>query len=834
MTVNFNGGRNCGALLLALGFAAACSFAPEARGESPGVVFTTVATFANTNNGANPYDAPTRGADGALYGTTPYGGSNNVGVVFKVATNSAAVVTLHVFDTTNGSYPVAPLVFGLDGNLYGVTTGGGSNNLGAIFAITTNGAFRMLYSFGAATNAQGSSLDGSAPNGGMVLGRDGNFYGTTSAGGATNAGTVFRFSTNGGFATLHSFTGADGEYPYTAPLVEGGDGVFYGTTAGGGGGGAGTVYQITADGTLATLVDFNVTNGQAPRAGVCFGADGNLYGTTVYGGAKGTGTAFQVTTNGVLATLFQFTNSSNGVYPLGAMVAGPNNDLYGATYAGGQNGRGTVYQLGTNGALTTLHSFAAGADGADPFGGVIRDANGNLYGTAYSGGVGAGKKAGYGIVYRLGFNPVISITLPTANESWSNTVLTATGTAGGYLGVAAVFYSLDGEAWASATLAPNGSNWTAGLAVSPGTNTLQAYAVDDGGNVSPIARARFIGVLSSPLTVRTNGSGTVNPNYNNTPLRIGASYEMTARAAAGFGLVDWTGGNGNVVTNGATLEFVMASNLVFTANFADITKPAVTIVAPTGNQKWSNAVFTVSGKASDNVAVSNVFYSLDGANWASPATTNRWTNWTASVTLAPGTNTLQAYAVDTSGNVSATETVKFVYILAAPLTVLTNGRGSVNPNYNNALLPIGATDAMTATAATGFGFVNWTDGNGNAVTNGATLRFVMESNLVLVAHFADITKPTVTIVSPVANQKTTNSVFSATGKASDNVAVANVFYSLNAAGWANPATTNHWTNWTVSVPLAPGTNTLSAYAVDTSGNLSATNTVKLKRVSGSP
>jgi hypothetical protein len=136
---------------------------------------------------------------------------------------------------------------------------------------------------------------------------------------------------------------------------------------------------------------------------------------------------------------------------------------------------------------------------------------------------------------------------------------------------------------------------------------------------------------------------------------------MTAKTNVGFAFGGWTG---SITTNSPKLTFIVASNLVFNANFTDIARPTNAIAAPAANQHLSNAVFTVTGKAGDNVAVSNVFYSLDNSGWSNAVTANKWTNWTAQVTLTPGTNTVAAYAVDTSGNVSKTNTVSFVYVVS--------------------------------------------------------------------------------------------------------------------------------------------------------------------------
>src|ERR1039457_234138 len=305
----------------------------------------------------------------------------------------------------------------------------------------------------------------------------------------------------------------------------------------------------------------------------------------------------------------------------------------------------------------------------------------------------------------------------------SDLVFTVTGKAGDNVSVANVFYSLNGSGWAPAVTANNWSNWTAQVTLVPGTNTIQAYAVDTVGNFSTTNKASLVYILSASLTVSTNGNGTISPNYNGALLQIGSTYTVTATASAGFGFTGWTGSS---TTNGATLKFLMASNLTFTANFVDTARPTNGISSPTANQHWSNAVFTVSGKARDNVAVANVFYSLNGSGWAPAVTANNWTNWTAEVTLTPGANTIQAYAMDTVGNFSTTNKVSLVYILSASLTVSTNGNGTISPNYNGALLQIGANYSMTATASAGFGFTGWT---GSSTTNGATLKFVMASNL---------------------------------------------------------------------------------------------------------
>lgn len=259
----------------------------------------------------------------------------------------------------------------------------------------------------------------------------------------------------------------------------------------------------------------------------------------------------------------------------------------------------------------------------------------------------------------------------------------------------------------------------------------------------------------------------------------------------------------------------------------DTTRPTVTITTPVANAHLSNQMATVTGKASDNVSVASAWVSSDGVNWLTATGT---TNWTAAVPLNPGANTILAYAVDTSGNVSLTNKVNVTYIVSAVLTVQTNqpGWGTVSPSYNNTSLQISNTYTITATAKPGFAFTNWTDG-GTVLTNKPTLKFTMESNLVFIANFVDVQKPTISITNIPVSGKVSNDTFTVKGKAGDNVGVASVWYNLNNGGWSNIGmdSSNNFTNWNVDLTLLPGLNTIAAYAVDAAGNVSLTNTVRV-------
>ena len=421
--------------------------------------------------------------------------------------------------------------------------------------------------------------------------------------------------------------------------------------------------------------------------------------------------------------------------------------------------------------------------------------------------------------------PTNIITSPTPGQLWSNAAFTVTGTATDNVAVSNVLYSLNNAAWTDTVTTNNWVNWTAVVNLIAGTNTIQAYAVDTSGNISATNSVSFVAVLSTVLTVHTNGKGIVSPNYNGVLLQIGNIYSMTATAGPGFAFTNWTG---SLTTNNATLIFTMASNLTFTANFVDTIKPTLSITNLTSGQRLSNATFTVKGTASDNWMVSNVWCQIDGLGWNSATNINNWTNWAVGVTLVPGTNMVQAYAVDTSGNVSTTKSVSFQYVVTNLLAVRATGLGTISPNYSNAWLEIGRNYSMTATPASGFVVTNWTISTnwlGGRITNNATVQFMMASNLTLQVTFADVTKPTLSITAPTSGQKMTNALANVKGTASDNWGVTNVWYQLNGGTWSLATSTNGWTNWTVALTLVAGTNTVKAYAVDLGANLSATNSV---------
>ena len=423
--------------------------------------------------------------------------------------------------------------------------------------------------------------------------------------------------------------------------------------------------------------------------------------------------------------------------------------------------------------------------------------------------------------------PTASITNLPVSGIVSNSYFTIQGKASDNVGLANVYYNLNDNGWIPATPAGDFSHWSAGLSLRPGVNYIAISAQDVSGNSSLTTTSRLTYVVSGPLSVQINGNGgIIVPNYNNALLQIGANYAVTAYARPGFAFTNWTDGNGNLIASSPLLRFAMSPNLVLIANFVDIARPLVSVTNLPLSGIVSNNSFTLMGRASDNVQVANVFYQVNNNGWLPAGTTNSWTNWSQQVSLNPGINSIGISAQDSSGNYSLSNTFRLTYVVSGVLHVQTNGLGTVSPAVDGAWLQIGKQYSLTATPGAGCVFSNWTDATGTVLTNRPTLTFLMASNLVFTAQFVDVAKPVLFVSSPLSGTIATAEYFRAYGRASDNAGIAYVRCQLNGGNWYSADLTNNGANWSTILDLTPGTNYFAAYAVDTSGNLSATNLAK--------
>jgi uncharacterized repeat protein (TIGR03803 family) len=367
----------------------------------------------NGHDGAFPPGGVTRDAAGNLYGAAGYGGSYGYGAVFELAPQGNGLYTekiLHSFNliSTDGIYPYSGVILDSAGNIYGTTSGDGgpdacgTYNCGTVYELVrqTNGEFkeRIIHAF------QNDGVDGNNPLAGLALDAAGNLYGTTQLGGTLGQGTVFELIPKSGGWTeriLYSFddliSHTDGEQP-RAPLAFSPAGTLIGTTTQGGRTNNGTLFELTqtAGGWTETVIHsftLGEGDGAAPSAGVTFDASGNFYGTTGAGGAYGYGMVYEFVAQaggGYRETiLHSFANGTDGNEPYGGVVFDASGNLYGTTVTGGSYSNGTLFKLTPRSGVwteTILCSFATG--GYNPDGNIALDSSGNVYGTTQFGGSG--------------------------------------------------------------------------------------------------------------------------------------------------------------------------------------------------------------------------------------------------------------------------------------------------------------------------------------------------------------------------------------------------------------------------------------------------------------
>lgn len=351
--------------------------------------------------------------------------------VFAVAATVAATAQTYTklfdFTQTTGLLPSGPLVQGMNGNLYGVTSQGGGPSrcpsgaagCGTVFEITPEGQLTTLYNFCQQTYC----ADGAYPWNGLVLATNGNFYGTTNDGGAMGGGTIFEITPEGKFTRLHSFCSSkksascpDGESPFGA-LMQAANGNLYGVTDGGGDytncpgrpGGCGLIFQITMAGKYNTFHIFPCStrtecpDGALPQTGLIQATNGNYIGTTAEGGQNRAGFVYEITPGDKLAILYNFCSQadcSDGSVVVGPPIQAADGTLYGLTQFGGTYGSGVIYDLTLTKKFTDLYDFCVTGCLADPTG-LLQATDGNFYGITDFGGTSTFCGGGCGVLYQM-------------------------------------------------------------------------------------------------------------------------------------------------------------------------------------------------------------------------------------------------------------------------------------------------------------------------------------------------------------------------------------------------------------------------------------------------
>jgi uncharacterized repeat protein (TIGR03803 family) len=366
---------------------AALSIAAACANTAQAATFTVLHQF-DGRHGATPIGDLAIDAAGNVYGSASEGGRYGHGMLFQYLAQGGFRTIYNFRGGTDGAVPVGGLLVGTDGNLYGTTSAGGPADAGTVFEMDASGHYHVIAALDGA--AQGRNVQA-----GLAQDAAGNLYGAAMQGGDAlyQFGTVFRVDpASGAITTLHTFNGDDGALPMATPLIS--NGMLHGT------GWGGTVYAMGMDGSTYTRLGYAFSEDGLFAAGQTADANGNYWGVAMAGSATDTGDLYRIDANQNFSWVFDFDDEDyrTGANPTGTMVFGNDGRLYGTTRRGGPGDCrcGTVFAFDTaTGTLETIHAFTY-ADGAEPWAGLVKDAAGNLYGVTQEGG-----KHGKGTLFRV-------------------------------------------------------------------------------------------------------------------------------------------------------------------------------------------------------------------------------------------------------------------------------------------------------------------------------------------------------------------------------------------------------------------------------------------------
>jgi uncharacterized repeat protein (TIGR03803 family) len=396
-----------------------------ASGARGAVTLTTLYSFPGTNNGYRPNAGLTLGPDKAFYGTTDKGGQYGKGTIFRM-THEGVFTTLYSFTGTNDGGPsISQLALAGDHNLYGVAGTGGAANHGCIFRLSLGGTLPTVMNLHSFNSTETGFQSAYGP---LTQANDGALYGIIPSGGSNFVGLVYQITTNGVYTPIYSFKGHQDGAACIAPLIQGRDRLLYGTAQQGGqySGvmnylGYGSVFGLTNSGQLIISYDFtNGIDGANPVGGLVEGPDGYFYGSTSVGGTNGFGTLFRMDSKGALSTVHTFTDITEGEHPIASLVLATDGYFYGLTQGNTTNNTGYLFRLSTNADFTVLYTMHQTngnyALGRAP---LVQGTNGLLYGTTAYGGPGNS-----GTIFSV--NVSSSAPLSIISATYSNHTFTVT------------------------------------------------------------------------------------------------------------------------------------------------------------------------------------------------------------------------------------------------------------------------------------------------------------------------------------------------------------------------------------------------------------------------